>query len=351
MKWLALVVLWAAAACGESVLVASEIVSDTSSSDGCTSEVTEAVLAPAVFELVIDTSGTMGDPLPDVRGSKWTVTRDALLDAIEAMPERTSLGVVFYPDLPNSAPVCFDRNVDIPIAMLGGAGSEQRRQIADAFEAQLPEGGAPTHDAYDFALEQLRASQASGRRFMLLIADDYPTYEIGCDNQGPIDSDPLVGQSGFAQSSGVRTFVVGLPGGEPAKRTLSRMALAGGTAPPGCSHVGPNYCHFDMADEQEFAEGMARTLEDITAEALSCNYAVPSTPGVSLPDPEQLQVSLKPEDGPAANLERQSEGPCDEGWQYSLDGSTVVLCKNTCDRVRQSKSRVELKTGCAGQEP
>jgi hypothetical protein len=350
MKWLALVVLWAAAACGESVLVATEIVSDTNAAPGeCTGESAEstaAELAPAVFELVIDTSGTMGDSLPDERGSKWTVTRDALLDAIEAMPEQTSLGVVFYPDVPNG-PVCFDRNVDVPIDALGRAGSDQRRRIEAAFEGQSPEGGAPTHDAYNFAFDQLRDSEASGRRFMLLIADDYPTFEIGCRSEGPIDSDPLIGQTGFAQTSGVSTFVVGLPGGEEAKRTLSRMALAGGTAPEGCSHLGPDYCHFDMTDEQEFAEGMARTLEDITAEALSCTYAVPMAISGTSPDPEQLQVSLAPEDGSASALQRQAAGACDEGWRYSPDGSTVVLCEGTCARVREGKGRIELRTGCA----
>lgn len=352
MKGLALVVLWAAAACGEPVLVASEIVTETEAAEACTNESTPAELAPAVFELVIDTSGTMGDSLPDERGSKWTVTRDALLDAIEAMPEETSLGVVFYPDVPTDAPVCFDRNADVPIGTLGGADSEQRRRINDAFEAQTPEGGAPTHDAYSFAFEQLSASPAPGRRFMLLIADDYPTYEIGCRDGGPIDSGPLIGLSGLAQTSGVSTFVVGLPGGEMARSTLSRMAFLGGTAAEECSHDGrPRYCHFDMTgEEQEFAEGMERTLETITAEALACSYAVPATLS-AMPDAAQLEVSLEPEDGPTATLARRSGGPCDEGWQYSQDGSMVVLCKSTCHRVRDGKGRIEFKIRCAAQSP
>ncbi len=350
MKWFGLMVLWAAAACGESVIVATEITGGAGAANECGSEGIRAEPAPAVFELVVDTSGTMDDELPDVRGTKWTVTRDALLAAIEALPEQTSLGVVFFPDVPNDAPVCFDRDADVSIDVLGAAGSEQRRRIEDGFRAQSPEGGAPTHDAYDFALNQLSASQAPGQRFMLLFTDDYPTYELGCRGNDPVDSGPLIGASGFAQTAGVSTFVVGLPGPEFARPTLSRMAFAGGTAPRVCSHGGPRFCHYDLADTRDFPGAIARTLETIADTALNCSYAVPASGGASL-DVDRLEVSLSTGDGLAESLEQNAPGPCNEGWQASPDGSAVVLCAGTCAELREGNGRIEFRGDCVTQSP
>jgi hypothetical protein len=348
MKWLGLMVLWAAAACGESVIVATEIVSDAGTSAECAGESTRAEPAPAVLELVVDTSGTMDDELPDKRGTKWTVTRDALLAAIQALPEQTSLGVVFFPDVSNDAPVCFDRESDVSVGALGAAGSEQRRRIETAFMAQAPEGGAPTHDAYDFALNQLRASEAPGRRFVILLTDDYPTYAIGCRSENTlVDPGPLIGALGSAQQNGVDTFVVGLPGPEFARPTLSRMAFAGGTSRDVCTHGGPRYCHFDMANAQDFSGAIERTLATITDAALNCTFAVPTASGGSGPDLDQLQVSLSVNDGPAEAIERNSAGPCDEGWRPSRDGSMIELCESTCAQVRERRGRLELRTECA----
>lgn len=354
MKWLGLVVLWAAAACGESVIVASEIAIDAGVPGDCTGEVIAAAPAPAVLELIIDTSQSMDDPAPNEPSSKWELTRDALLDAIEGMPEQTSLGIIFFPDVPNNSPTCFNRDVDVPVRVLGAQGSEQRQRIEDAFRGKIPDGGAPTHDAYQLAFEQLGMRTAQGERFMLLITDDYPTYELRCeppDNGDPVDVDPLIMATGFAAASGVRTFVVGLPGSDmerQARQAFSRMAFAGGTALDGCSLMGPRYCHRDMTDEQDFSEGIERTLESITAEALSCSYAVPAP---SSGAPEQLQVSFTPEGGGAETLARQSTGPCDEGWKYSDDGARIVLCRGTCEQLREDKGRITYRTGCTTAAP
>lgn len=354
MKWRRLVLLWAAAACGESVIVASEVVGGAEPPGECTSESAAAVPAPAVLELIIDTSGTMDQRAPNERSSKWELTRDALLAAIEAMPEQTSLGVVFFPDVPDQSPICFNREADVPVGVLGALGSEHRQRIQDAFQAQTPEGGAPTHDAYQLAFDQLSMSRAPGQRFMLLITDDYPTYEFGCRSDGnPIDVNPLIAATGFAQSGGVSTFVVGLPGSDlerQARQALSRMAFAGGTAADGCSPLGPRYCHFDMTDEEEFPEGIQRALSSITATALRCSYTVPAASSAAA-DPTELEVSFRPEDGPSEILELKSAGPCDEGWQYSEDGARVVLCKGTCDQVREDTGRIELRTGCTAAAP
>src|SRR5690606_16497820 len=47
---------------------------------------------PAILQLVVDVSGSMDDEAPGASGqSKWEVTRDALAEAIDAMPEALAL--------------------------------------------------------------------------------------------------------------------------------------------------------------------------------------------------------------------------------------------------------------------
>src|SRR6187455_268241 len=76
----------------------------------CAGQVAGAEAAPTVLQLLVDTSGSMDENAPGARGSKWTVTRQAVQAAFETMPEDTSVGVIFYPNVPNNnTQPCIDR--------------------------------------------------------------------------------------------------------------------------------------------------------------------------------------------------------------------------------------------------
>jgi von Willebrand factor type A domain len=317
---------------------------------GCVGQ-TEAL--PAVLELVVDTSGSMDQDAPGTRDTKWQVTRDSLLGAIEQMPESTSVGVVFYPDVPITASSCFDEEADVAIAALAGSGSSQRRAIQSAFAAQGPDGGTPTHDAYRYAYGELAKSAAAGTRFAVVITDGTPTFSLGCVGTGrvsdPVDPSPLVAEAERARRQGVGTFVIGSPGSEGARESLSRMAEAGGTAKPGCSHSGPEYCHFDMTQSSDFARDLERALGTISGLALSCAYDIPEPPSGQQLDPERVNVLFTPSGGSAERITRSGAGGCSEGWRYSDDGAAVQLCSATCERVRSSVGTLSLEFGCASQ--
>jgi hypothetical protein len=198
---------------------------------------------------------------------------------------------------------------------------------------------------------------------VVLITDGTPTYSLGCVGTGriqdPVDPGPLVSEAASALSEGVRTFVIGSPGSEDARQSLSRMAEAGGTARDGCSHAGPHYCHFDMTQETDLEAGLATTLEAITGLALSCRYDIPAPPNGSLLDPSKVNVLFTPPAG-AEELILQSPGQsCSDGWQYSSgnnssgnnsSGNTQIqLCGPTCDRVRSSNGGLTLEFGCTTQ--
>ncbi|MEO8181233.1 MAG: vWA domain-containing protein [Deltaproteobacteria bacterium] len=322
-------------------------------SEVCAGQEAGTELAPAIVELLVDTSLSMDENAPGSRRSKWLETRQVMLEGIELMPGTTSVGVVFYPDVEAGADPCFDSQADVSIQSLGGMSSTQRSEIRDAFGRESPRGSTPTHDAYRYALQQLAAATLPGQRFLVLVTDGVPTYALGCEGSGnqqdPADPTPLIPEAASALGRSIKTFVIGSPGSEGARRSLSQMAEAGGTAKPGCSHNGPNYCHFDMTQQPDFTVALRDALASITGLALSCSYDLPPPPSGSTLDANKVNVLFTPEGGAREVLLRSGGSGCSDGWQYSPNGRQVLLCGDTCDRVKSSSGRVSLQFGCSTQ--
>ncbi|HKO90690.1 MAG TPA: vWA domain-containing protein [Polyangiaceae bacterium] len=316
----------------------------------CVGQQAGTELAPAIVELLVDTSLSMDEQAPGSRRSKWLETRDVVLEGINLMPSTTSVGVVFYPDVEVGADPCFDGEADIEIDSLGGMGSTQRSQILEAFRDEEPRGSTPTHDAYRYALSQVSASTNPGQRFLVLITDGTPTYALGCRGSGqqqdPADPTPLIPEAASALARGIKTFVIGSPGSEGARRSLSQMAEAGGTASQGCSHDGPIFCHFDMTERPDFTTSLRDALASISGLALSCAYDIPPPPNGSTLDPSKVNVLFTPQGGEREVIGQSPNGSCTDGWQYSGNQSQILLCGDTCDRVKASAGQVSLEFGC-----
>jgi hypothetical protein len=319
----------------------------------CAGESAGAELAPSILQLLVDTSGSMDQDAPGGQRTKWEVTRSSVLDAIAGMPTTTTLGVVFYPNVPNDTRPCFDQRTAVSLNILSADGSQQRQQINNAFSRQRPQGGTPTHDAYRYAINQVKGINVAGARFVVLITDGTPTYSVGCVGTGmqtdPVDSSPLIVEAASAFATGLRTFVIGSPGSEDARVNLSRMAEAGGTARPGCSHDGPNYCHFDMTRERDLGAGLSSALELISGVALSCYYEIPQPPNGAQLDLGKVNVLFTPAGGPEELILQSPDQGCSEGWQYTDGNNRIQLCGSTCDRVRDSNGGLTLEFGCATQ--
>jgi von Willebrand factor type A domain-containing protein len=321
------------------------------SNEACVGQEAGTELAPTIVELLVDTSLSMDERAPGSNRSKWIETRRVMLDAIDLMPATTSIGVVFYPDVEVGAPVCFDSDADVAIAGLGSSSSAQRQQIRDAFQRESPRGSTPTHDAYRYALDQLASSSGVGQRFLVLITDGTPTYALGCEGSGtpqdPADPAPLIPEAASALGRGIKTFVIGSPGSEDARRSLSQMAQAGGTGSAGCSNDGrPHYCHFDMTAEEDFAGALRDALASISGIALSCTYDIPDPPSGGTLDLSKVNVLFTPPGGDQELIRQSTPGTCTDGWQYSDDQTRVLLCGPTCDRVSSSTGLLSLEFGC-----
>jgi hypothetical protein len=328
----------------------------------------EPELLPAVLQIVVDVSASMRETTRATGGrTKWEITRDALTEAVENLPESTSVGMLYYPnrqtrasDVPLDVTACVNTGAMIPIALLDGAGSDQRLTLTGSLRVVEPNGSTPTHDAYRYALEQgLYPSRAPGNRYMLLITDGAPTLALQCLGQGvpqsPQPTGPIVDEMSGARQNGVRTFIIGSPGSEvsvnggDARPWMAEAAVMSGTANAGCSVNGPNFCHIDLTQVNDFAEALRAALAQVTGAIASCTYELPVPSGNQTLDLSQVNVIYTSPNGDAELIGRNDTPNCDVGWQ--LDGSNIVLCGSTCDTVQaNSAASLELLFGCASAQ-
>jgi Mg-chelatase subunit ChlD len=334
---------------------------EVSKDDACATSSDKTQALPPVVQLVVDTSGSMDWPpgwaptSPDDSkppgATKWDITRDALLATVGSLAGDIALGANFYPNVQQEGDTCLANDVAAPIALLGPAGSAARSQWEAALSDVVPVGATPTHGAYLFGLSQLAATKLPGNQVILLITDGTPTCTLDCvctEDNLPVDSQPLIDEAAQAFGSGVRTFVIGSPGSEETRQVLSRLATEGGTASAGCSDTGPRYCHFDMTTEPDLATALRDALEEIATRVRSCEYPIPEPPTGQALDPDLVNVIYTPEGRDAETIARDaSASDCSEGWQYSTDGGSIVLCGSACDRVREDPTgAVEVLFGC-----
>jgi hypothetical protein len=148
----------------------------------------------------------------------------------------------------------------------------------------------------------------------------------------------------------IKTFVIGAPGSEPARNTLSAIAKNGGTAPEGCEVTAGN-CHFDATKQTKFDQALADALSQIAGRtALSCELQVPKPGGMAI-DPKLVNVVYSPADKSAPSLIlKDDRAGCDsgaDGWQYADDMRKIRLCGPACTRVRDDHgARVDVVLGC-----
>jgi len=331
--------------------------------DACALSTETVEALPSVLELVVDTSGSMdwppgwepqnpNDSKPP-GATKWEITRDALESAIDSLGDDVAVGLSFFPNvtpLTNDF-ICLDDEVAVPITLLGPASSSARKAFKTALDGVDPLGGTPTEGGYLYGLEQLSTTKLTGSQFLLLITDGTPTCTLDCecnDGNEPVDSKPLVADAAQALKDGVRTFVIGSPGSENTRNVLSELATEGGTAKPNCSDQGPVYCHFDMTTEPDLSAGLQTALETVAASLRSCEYPVPEPSGSKMVDPNLVNVLLTPSKGKTETIPRDpSASDCHDGWQYTKDKTSIVLCGDACDRAKSDVgAKVEIVLGC-----
>jgi hypothetical protein len=337
----------------------------------------EAEPRPALLMFVVDVSTSMKQPDPSGSGkTKWEVTAPALENAISGLPSSTGVGLLFYPNRPTTPSVtarspeeCVNTSALVPLKVLGGDGSDQRKALTSSIKNTQPpnDSGTPTHDAYSLALHEISQSPLDGNRYVILLTDGQPTYAKECIGDGlprslsepdAIQPEPIIDEISTALGDAVETFVIGAPGSEKAVKSdedmrfwLSEAAEAGGTAREDCSNEKVPYCHYDMVAEKDFATGLEDALIAITEQVVPCDFSLPEPPKGEQLDERSINVVLTTGAGVQKLVYRNERPSCDEGWKLSEDRSRIILCSATCRRIKlDPKATLEALFGCASEE-
>lgn len=335
----------------------------------CAQSTMQSELLPSNMLFVIDRSSSMAcNPPPTTDSatceadpmqadpmllSKWEITRKALLVAIDKLPDETVVGISYF----SNDDQCGVHSLpSVPVAPLGAS----QRQAVEASLAHVePAGATPlvgaTILAYSHLHELALNGSIRGNKFVVLLTDGEQSEACSdpdlCSTQAECTKLLIDDEVPKAAGPGVniKTFVIGAPGSEPARSTLSAIAKNGGTAPADCDVAAGN-CHFDMTKQTKFDQALADALSQIAGRALSCELPVPKPSGMPF-DPQLVNVVYSPADKSAPALIRKDERSCDggaDGWQYAdSTHKKIRLCGPTCMTVRGDRgARVDVVLGC-----
>jgi hypothetical protein len=323
---------------------------------------------PSSLMMVVDVSSSMQSSTSSTNGrSKWDVTREALVNALDSLPASTQVGLLLYPNMNAEYNVggpaldasrCVNSGAMVGIQTLGDAGSRQRSALNNALQRARLGAGTPTHDAFWLALNAFADSGLTGNGFAVVITDGEPTLSRGCIAGGldfpGVDPEPIIAEALNASNKGIHTFFIGSPGSEANERGtgdarpwLSRAARAGGTSYVGCSDDGPNYCHFDMTAMPDFSAALNDALAQIAGSVVQCGYPIPAPPEGQTFDPDMVNMVYTASDGQSVVILRNDQANCEVGWQYTKDRTSIVLCSQTCGAAAEDiGAYVELFFGC-----
>lgn len=283
---------------------------------------------------------------PDLKLSKWFILKEALVSTFEQLPDEAAVGLSIYP----SGSVCDVLTTPhVAVEFLSKAGQRDAliAGLPDPLDNDGPINQTPTATALFRMTEHMIALDATafpGSRSIVLITDGKSTC-----NQEHAD---VIGAANHATSNGIRTFVVGVPGSEAFKATLSETAQIGGSGSSGCSHGGPNYCHFDMTGyttPDELGSNLLAALGDIKGQVVSCVYEIPQNPEGGTIDYSYVNVRYTPGDGSAPQDLYYDEACSGPGWHYddATNPSKIMVCPDTCNTLKADLSpRVDVLFGC-----
>ena len=154
----------------------------------------------------------------------------------------------------------------------------------------------------------------------------------------------------------------GSPFGTDAKRNYVVYPIIGANAFPatslctGASQTGSEYQTLAKLTGGKWYPvcnaNFATVLSDIglTVNAqVACQLEIPTVEGQTL-DPDHVNVKVKNPDGTSKVVLKDSSSDCTagaNGWQYSDDGKSILLCGAACDDVKKNPdAKVAVEFGC-----
>jgi hypothetical protein len=276
--------------------------------------VTQTTKIPDVL-LVLDKSGSMGDPLGNGGQSKMDVMKQAVQQVLPAQNASIHFGLELYP----SDNACGATSPVAPVL------PNNANNVVLQVSGVQPGGSTPTYKALDEARSYYGSTQVNpDGRFVLLATDGLPNCN-GSDPQNPSNDLTLNAARNLVQA-GIKVFVIGfgdVSAADPA--FLSALAQAGGTG------------DFFAANSPQQLQAALASISGTVTQA-SCSFELETRPQ----DETKLAVTLDGNDVPRD----PSHGT---GWDYDASTNTITFYGSTCDQIQSGTgSNVGVDYGCGG---
>ena len=357
----------------------------------------ETARLPGSLLFVFDRSGSMDRSASGGAETRWDVAGGAVQAVLAELPDEANVGMLLFP--PNAA-MCNVVGPDlpqVPIAPLAAS----RDGIATEL-ARVPDGTAtPIFGALEVGWDHLASLGARGERAVALVTD-------GRENCADEDRDRVLARAvAELEERGHRTFVIGL---SQSNTDLSALALNGGTrrndtcmarcttppcvmdsdvpcpesgamcatfpdgegsatrtpgfcgclsdddcpAPTTCGTDGgqsvcvgtPDCCHYD-ATTASFEADFQAALDAIVSVVFDqCVFDLPRGDDPAMFDPNQVNVQVSLDGGPAETVGRSSDEAVDS-WDYTDASQEAIRIQGElCRRIQDGEATVEIVLGC-----
>ncbi|HEY2743275.1 MAG TPA: vWA domain-containing protein [Polyangia bacterium] len=263
--------------------------------------------------LVIDRSGSMGDPVTTGSAtSKWTDLKNAVSSLVTGYDSQMRLGAAIFSSDGN----CGAANVDVPLAAAAG------QTVMTKLNAQGPNGNTPTAAALDTIIANGQLNDATRANYVVLATDGEPN----CTDTDVASRITKL----FNATPSVKTYVIGMGDGTASDPTLlNSWADAGHTALTGATHY----------YQTSSPAALKSAFDAIVGGIVSCDFKMTQ----AAPDPSLITVT---ENGTAV-----SPSPT-VGWTYDAGSNTVSLHGAACDMLTaNSSTQVGVLYGCPGLPP
>lgn len=308
---------------------------------------------PPNMYFVLDRSGSMQE------GDKWSKVRVVVAQILRSLGPRANYGATVFPG--SGQDTCSPAKEVLPISPGDPPGATDGPTLKKllATTASAPTGGTPTAQALRAVLDSLRG--VPGKTFVILATDGGPNCNgsascnftgcmpnieavPGCAPAGPSCCEPPNGvrescldsaatESAVAalKAAGIPVYVIGLPGTAAYASLLDALAVSGGTA---LTSSPKYYSIASTADNTALLKALKQIAAKIVA---TCEFTLKEAPKQENQVNVYLDEVVLPKD------------PVN-GW--SIDGATVTLLGQSCDKVLSGDVLdVRIITGCPTVEP